>query len=120
MVGVLTVWDFRESDSWSIARSVACAIFELNDSWSKTIKSRTLGRQVERLSVALLDEIAKGYEGSGDPAFLAQAGETVDRLETELKKFRQRGILSFHQFHLLRKNLQDVKLSLNRAQTQVS
>ncbi len=120
MVGVLTVWDFRESESWNIARSVVCAIFELTDSWSRTLASRRIARNVERLSVALLNDIAKGCEGVGDTSFLARATETVDRLETELGKFRLKGILRYRQFSLLRKNLHDVKTSLNHTRAQLS
>ncbi len=119
MVGVLSVRDFRESESWNIARFVVCAILDLTDSWSKTIELERLAGNIERLSIMLLDSIAKGYEGDGDPGFLARATETADQLETELENVRQRGMLDHEDFLSLQQDLDDVKVSLKHAQSQV-
>ncbi len=119
MVGVLTVSDFRESEGWSIARSVVCAILDITDSWSNTVKSKRFGKQMRRLSVTLLNEIAGGCEGLGNPALLAKAADTVHKLETELEKFRQEGMLDDPEFRLLGDNLKGVKLSLKHTQMQL-
>ncbi len=120
MDAVLRVSDFRESESWSIARSVVCAILDLTESWSKTVRSTRFGKKVKRLSIALLNEITRGYEGSGNPRLLAKAEETAEQIETELDKFRQEGILDSREFLMIRSDLIGVKRALNQAQTHFS
>jgi hypothetical protein len=113
MVGVLAVTDFRDSESWNRARLAVCTILDFTESWSRQNEFRKLAKRIEHLSVAVLDTIARGYDGSGNSNFSAQASNTIDQLEDELGSVQHEGILSSADAALLKDNLEAVKRSLN-------
>lgn len=111
MVAVLAVADFRNSESWNQARLAVCTILEFSESWSSQFEYRTLAKKIQRLSIAVLDNIAKGCEGTGNEAFLSKAAQTIDRLEQELYTIEQEGMLQNDDSSLLKRNLDAVKES---------
>jgi hypothetical protein len=112
MVTILAVADFRNSDSWNQARFVVCTILAFTESWSRRIEYRSLAKSIEHLSIAVLDNIVKGYEGIGNRTFLARAGQTIDQLEQELSRVQRMGALKTADSIQLKTNLDSVKASL--------
>jgi len=114
MVGILAVADFRNSESWNQARLAVCAILELTDLLSRRFEYHKLAKNIEHLSIAVLDNIAKGRDGSGDSNFLTRAANTIDLLEQELLSVQQTGVLTDEDSAFLRENLDAVKSSLQQ------
>jgi four helix bundle protein len=112
MIGAFAVVDFRNSESWNRARLTVCAILEFTEFWSRRNEYRILAKNIEHLSIAVLDNIAKGYEAPGDRSFLARAANTIDELERELERVRRKRFLHEVDFSLLRENLETVRESL--------
>lgn len=117
MPGVLAVADFRNSKSWNQARLAVCAILEFTESLSQRFEYRTLARNIEHLSVAVLDNLARGYDGTGNSNFLSRAANTIDRLEEELRRVQRQGALNTADSTLLKENLDAVKQSLKNFET---
>ena len=112
MAATLAVIDFHDSEAWYHARMAVCAILELTVSLSRRREYKRLAKKIERLSIAVLDCIAKGYDGSGDTGFLTRATETIDLLETELKRIHRKRALPTEDASMLRKSLEAVKASI--------
>jgi len=112
MVGIHSMTDFRNSESWNQARFAICAVLEFAEAWSRRIEYRSLAKNIEHLSVAVLDNIAKGYEGTGNKTFLKKAEQSIRRLENELHRVHRKGALKQSDATLLKLNLDSVKASL--------
>ena len=112
MVAVLTVADYRDSESWNQARLAVYAILAFTESFSRRNEHRKRATNIEHLSIAVLAIIAKGFEGTGDKNFLTKAANTIERLEQELRRAKQRGALNDVDTTLLKENLEAVKISL--------
>lgn len=117
MVAALAMTDFRNSDSWNQARFAVCTILDLTESWSRIFEYRSLAKNIERLSIAVLDNIAKGYEEPGDGRFLARAAHTIDRLEQELNRVQRKGALRVTDYIQLKGDLDSVKASLQNLES---
>jgi hypothetical protein len=109
MVGVLAVVDFRDSESWNLARLAVCTIIERTESWSRRKEFGMLANRIDHLSVAILDTIAREYDGSGNSNCSLKASNAIDRLKDELGSVQQEGILSSEHADLLKENLEAVK-----------
>ena len=89
MIGTIAVPNYREYESWRRARVVVCSVFDFTKSLSRTARYARLAADVSRLSVSVLDNMARGYEGDGDRSFLAKALLSVEDLSRELKRASQ-------------------------------
>jgi hypothetical protein len=114
MVAVLALTDYRESESWKQARLAVCRILQFTESWSRRLEYRALAKNIEHLSVAVLDNLAKGYDGTGDSNFLSRAANTIEKLEQELRRVQQKGALNGVASALVNENLDAVKESLKK------
>ena len=112
MLGILTVTDFRNSETWNEARFIVCTLLEFTKRWSKHLRYRRLARDVERLSVSLLDNMTQGYERKGDRSFLSRAQRSIDELESALQKVEERGAINKLESVQLTDGLDAVKQSL--------
>jgi len=112
MVGILAMADFRNSEIWNQARFAVCGILYFTESWSQRHEYRSLAKNIEHLSVSVLDNIAKGCEATSDRNFLNRAANTIDELEKELGRVHRTGALDNLDFAQLKKNLESVKRSL--------
>jgi four helix bundle protein len=86
MIGTIAVSDFREFESWKRARAVVCSAFDFTKSLSRSARYTHIAAEINRLSVSVLDNMAKGYEGDGDRSSLNKARLSVDQLSRELKR----------------------------------
>ena len=93
MLGVLAMPDFRDTEMWDEARFLVCALLEWADSWSGNLEYRGLAKTVNRLSVALLDDIAQGCGPRGEVSFFTRAHRSIDELEQTIRISQERGAL---------------------------
>jgi four helix bundle protein len=112
MIGTIAVSDFREYESWRRARVVVCSMFDFTRSLSRTARYSRLAADINRLSVSVLDNMAKGYEGSGDRSFLLKARTSADRLSRELKRACEMQALTPPAAVRLKRELDAVRRSL--------
>lgn len=117
MVTVLAVADYRDSESWKQARLAVCAILEFAGVWSQRFEYKMLARSIERLSIAVLDNIAQGCGRTEDRNFLTRAANNIERLKHELRQVQQEGALSDDDSALLNENLDAVKQSLKQMES---
>lgn len=106
------VADFRESEGWNETRFVVSALLEFTESWSRRLKYKRLAKDIERLSVSLLDNITQGYERKGSTSHLRKAERTLHELELALESMLHQGALKKSESERLKEQLQFVKRSL--------
>lgn len=112
MLGVLAVTDFRNTETWMEARFLVCALLEFAELWSHQLKYRRQAKEVGRLSVGLLDEIAQGYDPKGRRLHLSRARQSIDILERTLQQMQQQGALETSEALRLKTSLETVNESL--------
>ena len=112
MTGTLAVEDYRDLASWKQARFVVCALLAFTESLARRAESRRFAAEINRLSISILDNMAKGYEGEGDRTFLVKARQSIKLLETQLKLAHENDVLSASDSVLLTRELNAVKRSL--------
>lgn len=113
MVGILTVTDFRDSENWKQARLIVCTILEYTESLSKRMEFRSVTKDIERLSITVLDKIAEGYERNTNQSFLSRAQQAIDELEQQLAILSHQGGIEESDSLGLKEKLDGVKKSLN-------
>ena len=116
MIGVLVVNDFRNSETWKEARFLVCTLLEFTDLWSQRLKYRSLARDVERLSLALLSNMTQGYERKGDASSILKARKSIDDLETTLQKVMNEGALKKTDSERLQSRLETIKKTLKTSE----
>jgi hypothetical protein len=111
-IGMLVVTDFRESESWKRARFVLCSILELTRSLSAADMGKSIARKIDRLSMSVLDGIARGYGESGNEAPLSGVRRSIVLLERQLRIASAKGMVSNSEFARLNRELEAVQQSL--------
>ena len=112
MTGVFAVTDFRNSQPWNEARFVVCELLEFTEAWSRHLKYRRLAKDVERLSVSLLDNLTRGYEQKGNPLYRRKAERSLHELGTTVQTMLRQGGLTASESERLKEQLQSVRQSL--------
>jgi four helix bundle protein len=112
VTGTIAVEDFRDLASWKQARFVVCALLAFTESLARSAESKRFASDIDRLSISILDNMAKGYEGEGDRTFLVKARESIDLLETQLQRALEKEVLSASDSVRLARELDEVKRSL--------
>ena len=108
----MVVEDFRNLESWKHARLVVCTILSYAESLSRRAESKRLAAEIDRLSVSILDNIARTFEGKRNRSSLAKALHSIDKLEAKLQRASQKGVLTAAETARLMRELQAVKGSL--------
>ncbi|MGA3245608.1 MAG: four helix bundle protein [Bacteroidota bacterium] len=109
MIGEIVVVDYRDYESWKRARFAVCSVLDMTKPLSQLAEHRGLALEIDHLSVSILDNLAKGYEGSGDSTFLKKALESVDRLDSALHRASERQALTNSTSHRLQRQLKGVR-----------
>jgi four helix bundle protein len=86
VTGAMVVTDYRENESWRRTRLVVCAALDVAKSLSRHREHKSLSKEIDRLSVSILDAMAKGMQGESRKAFIRTALESVGRLEAALRR----------------------------------
>jgi len=115
MIGAIVVADYRDYESWRRARFAVCSVLDFTKSLSHAAQHRRLAADIDRLSVSILDTLAKGYEGTGGDAFLAKALESVDRLDRALHRASEEHIMTGATSLHLQRQLKGVRRALQKA-----
>ena len=113
MIGTIVVEDFRNLTSWKQARLVVCALLAFTESLSRRAESRKFAAEIDRLSISILDSIARAHEGRGGRSFLAKARDSINQLEVQLHHASERGHLAASDTARLARELKAVKRSLS-------
>lgn len=109
MIGAIVVADYRDYESWKRARFAVCSVLDITKSLSQLVEHKCPALEIDHLSVSILDNLAKGYEGSGDSTFLKKALESVDRLDDALHRATERQVLTNATSHRLQRELKGVR-----------
>jgi len=112
VIGTIAVEDFRNLESWKHARFVVCAILSYAESLSHRAESRRFASEIDRLSVSVLDNIARAYEGRSSRSSLTKAVQSIDKLEAKLERATQDGVLTTSESTRLMRELRALKESL--------
>ena len=115
MIGAIVVADYREYESWKRARFAVCAVMDFTKSLSRLAEHRRLAEDIDHLSVSILDNLARGFEGSGDGAFLKKALESVDRLDRALRRASEEHVLTDVNSHRLQRELRGARRAFQKA-----
>lgn len=107
---VVIVEDFRDLDGWRQARSVVCALLDVSATLSRSAEHGSYAHSLNSLAVAVLDNMAKGYEG--DRNSFSEAQSVIGRLDELLTQGKTRGLLKVSVFIPLRRELDLVRQSL--------
>ena len=105
------VENFRDLDSWKKARSVVCALLEMSASLSRSAEHTGLARSLNTISVAILDNMAKGYEGERRSFLVARS--LVDQLEELLSRSQASGLPKGSELIPLGRELNRLRKSLD-------
>jgi hypothetical protein len=108
--GLLSVENFRDLEAWRTARSVVCALLDLSAVHSRNSEHDNFARSVNRLSIAVLDNIAKGYDE--DERFMIEARKAISRLENLLMQGQVAGALTRSESHPLIRELRHLNQSI--------
>jgi four helix bundle protein len=114
MIGAIVVADYRDYESWRRARYAVCSVLDFTKSLSRLAEHKRLARDIDQLSVSILNNLARGFEGSGDAAFLKQALESVDRLERALSRASEAQALPRLTSQRLQRDLRGVRRALQK------
>ncbi len=104
--------DFRETESWKIARSLVCVLLDVTDASSRSALPEPVAREIRHLSISLLDTIARGYEGKDSRTCLAEAQRSIRLLEQQLVRARDAATLNKTQADPVVHMLNDLRRSL--------
>ena len=104
------VKDFRDLDGWRQARSVVCALLDVSATLSRSAEHGSYAHSLNSLAVAVLDNMAKGYEG--DRKSFSEAQLVISRLDELLTQGKTSGLLKVSVFIPLRRELDLVRQSL--------
>ncbi|MDP2884756.1 MAG: four helix bundle protein [Ignavibacteria bacterium] len=115
MIGAIVVADYRDYESWRRARFAVCSVLDFTQSLSRLAEHRCLAEDIDHLSVSILDNLARGFEGSGDGAFLKKALESIDRLDRALRRASEEHVLTDVASHRLQRELRGVRRALQKA-----
>ena len=107
---VVIVEDFRDLDGWRQARSVVCALLDVSATLSRSTEHGSFAHSLNSLAVAVLDNMAKGYEG--DRKSFSEAQSVIGRLDELLTQGKTSGLLKVSVFIPLRRELDLVRQSL--------
>ena len=109
MTGAIAVADYREYESWRRARFIVCSVFDLTRSSSRRVEYKRFVQEIDRLSVSILDNLARGFEGNGHPGFINKACSAIDRLDQRLGLAQQKQLMTASDILRLRKELDSVR-----------
>lgn len=115
MIGVIGVADYRDNESWKRARFAVCSVLDFTKSLSRLAEGRRLAEDIENLSVSILENLTKGFEGSGDAAFLKRALESVELLDRALRRASARDVMTSVTSNHLQRELKAVRRALQKA-----
>jgi hypothetical protein len=115
MIGAIALADYRDYESWKRARFAVCSVLDSTKSLSRLAEHRRLAVEIDNLSVSILDNLARGFEGSGDCAFLKRALESVERLDQALHSASERQALTDATSNRLQRELKGVRRALRKA-----
>ena len=102
--------DFRELDSWRQARTVVCALLTMSSALSQAAEHAGYAHGLHSVSIGLLDNMARGYEGDRKSFLRARLG--INRLEELIRQGQARGLLKVSESMPLRRELRFVRLAL--------
>jgi hypothetical protein len=114
MIGAIVVADYRDYESWKRARFAVCSVLDMTKSLSRLAEHKRLARDIDHLSVSILDNLTKGFEGSDDNAFFKKALKLVDRLDRELRRACEQRALTSLTSERLQKELRGVRRALQK------
>lgn len=106
----MSVDDFRDLDAWRTARSVVCALLDVSAALLHAKEHSSYAHCLNSLSIAVLDNMAKGYER--DERFLLEAKKAILRLEKLLAQGQLAGLLGMSEFIPLIRELRNLNQSL--------
>ncbi len=115
MIGTMVVADYRDYDSWRRARFAVCSVLDSTKSLARLAEHKRLAGDIDDLSVSILDNLARGFEGNGDVAYLQKALESVDRLDRALYHASEEHALTNVVLHRLQRELKGVRRALQKA-----
>lgn len=115
MIGAIVVADYREYESWKMARFAVCSVSDFAKSLSRLAEHRCLAEDIDYHSISILDNLARGFEGSGDAAFLNRALESIDGLDRALRRASERHVLTNVTWHRLQRELRTVRRVVQKA-----
>jgi hypothetical protein len=115
MTGAIVVADYRNFDSWRRARFAVCSVLDSTKSLARVAEHKLLADDIDDLSVSILDNLARGFEGSGDVAYVQKALESVDRLDRALYRASEEHALTNAVSHRLQRELKLVRRALQKA-----
>lgn len=118
LIGAIVVADYRDYESWRRARFAVCSVLDFTKSLSGLAEHRRLAEEIDHLSVSILDNMARGFEGSGDDAFLEKALESVDRLDRALRRASEEHVVADVTSHRLQRELRGVRRALQKTSRQ--
>ena len=114
MIGAIVVADYRDYESWRRARYAVCSVLDFTKSFSRLAEHRRLARDIDQLSVSILDNLARGFEGGGDAAFLKKALQSVDQLDRALRRASEEQALTKLVSQRLQRELKSVRRALQK------
>jgi len=114
MIGAAVAADYRDFESWRRARVAVCAVLEYAESLSRIGGHRLLAREIDRLSVSILNTLANGFEHHGDKEFVRRALRSVDGLEQKLQTASDRSSLTAVRRQTLLRELRGLRRVLEK------
>jgi len=88
------VRDFHETDAWKEARCVVAALLEATQSWSRRSGPQKVAREIESLSVSLLQQIIHGFPMRTNQELPSPVQKTIGRLELLVDEMGTEGALT--------------------------
>jgi len=113
VTGIVVVKDYRNLPSWKEARLLVCALLDWSFALSQRSESNSIAAEIERLSVSVLDNLARAYEGNERRSFITKGRRTIAQLEEKLGRAAQRGIMTSSDSLRLTRELYAVKRYLS-------
>ena len=114
MIGAIVVTDYREFESWKKARFAVCAVLDFTKSLSGFAEHRRLARDIDHLSMSILDTLARGFEKGEGVVFLDRALASVDRLERVLQRASERQAVPGMTTQRLQRELRSVRRAIQK------
>jgi four helix bundle protein len=112
MIEAFVVTDYRDFESWRRTRFAVCSVLDFAKSLSCFTEHRRLASEIDRLSISILDNMARGFEEKGASAFFKRAVESVDQLDRALRRASEKHVLADMTSQRLQREMRAVRRAL--------
>lgn len=92
-----------------------CAVLDFAKSLAHIAEHRRLAEDIDRFSVSILDNLAQGFEGRNQGAFLKKALESAEQLDRALRRASEQHVMKNATSLRLQRELRAMRHSLRKA-----